>query len=368
METRKKPRPAPLPGLRSKKVLDQLRERIRYLHYSIRTENTYVHWVRAFIRFHGLKHPATLGQAEIEQFLSWLANERKVAAATHRQALSALLFFYTKVLEVDLPWLSEIGRPRESRRLPVALSPQEVARIFSLMEGEHLLLAQLLYGTGMRLSEGLHLRIKDLDFDHRTIIVREGKGAKDRALMLPNSLVSPLRRQIARAGALWRADREAGRSGVEMPHALDRKYPRAGHSWGWFWVFPQATHSVDPRSGVVRRHHLYDQTFQRAFRRAADRAGITAHATPHTLRHSFATTLLRNGYDIRTVQDRPARISRRSPPPCSRNRPISPRHARKPLVIDPATGCTGPDAFRPAIPGMPVLSICPISTRRPSRD
>ncbi len=303
MDPRKKPRPAPLPPLQSARVLDKLRERIRYLHYSIRTEDAYVHWVRAYIRFHGLKHPASLGQVEVEQFLSWLANERKVAASTHRQALSALLFFYTKVLGVDLPWISEIGRPRASRRLPVALSPEEVARIFSFMEGEHLLLARLLYGTGMRISEGLQLRVKDIDFDHRTIIVREGKGGKDRALMLPDSLAAPLRQQLGRAAALWRADRDGGRGGVALPHALERKYPRAGHSWGWFWAFPQATHSVDPRSGVRRRHHLYDQTFQRAFRAAADLAGITAHATPHTLRHSFATTLLRNGYDIRTVQE-----------------------------------------------------------------
>ncbi len=184
---------APLPPLRSVKVLDQLRERIRYLHYSLRTEQAYVHWVRAFIRFHGVRHPATLGSSEVEAFLSWLANERKVSVSTHRQALAALLFFYGKVLCTDLPWLQEIGRPRPSRRLPVVLTPDEVVRILGFLEGEHRLFAQLLYGTGMRISEGLQLRVKDLDFDHGTIIVREGKGSKDRALMLPESLAPSLR-------------------------------------------------------------------------------------------------------------------------------------------------------------------------------
>lgn len=294
---------APLPPLRSVKVLDQLRERIRYLHYSLPTEQAYVHWVRAFIRFHGVRHPATLGSSEVEAFLSWLANERKVSVSTHRQALAALLFIYGKVLCTDLPWLQEIGRPRPSRRLPVVLTPDEVVRILGFLEGEHRLFAQLLYGTGMRISEGLQLRVKDLDFDHGTIIVREGKGSKDRALMLPESLAPSLREQLSRARAWWLKDQAEGRSGVALPDALERKYPRAGHSWPWFWVFAQHTHSTDPRSGVVRRHHMYDQTFQRAFKRAVEQAGITKPATPHTLRHSFATALLRSGYDIRTVQD-----------------------------------------------------------------
>ena len=292
-----------LPPLRSVKVLDQLRERIRYLHYSIGTERAYVHWLRAYIRFHGLRHPATLGGMEVEGFLSWLANERHVSTSTHRQALAALLFFYGKVLCVDLPWMNEIGRPRPTRRLPSVLTPDEVARILGILEGEHRLFAQLLYGTGMRISEGLQLRVKDVDFDHATIIVREGKGSKDRALMLPQCLGAPLREQLVRARSLWAADQVAGRGGVAMPNALERKYPRAGHSWPWFWVFPQHKHSVDPRSGVVRRHHLYDQTFQRAFKKAVEIAGIAKPATPHTLRHSFATSLLRGGYDIRTVQE-----------------------------------------------------------------
>jgi len=292
-----------LPPLKSAKVLDQLRERIRYLHYSIRTEETYVYWVRTFIRFHRLRHPATMDGADVEAFLSWLVSSRIVAASTHKQALSALLFFFGKVLGVDLPWMTEIGRPRAKRRLPVVLTPDEVAQFLCFLEGEHRLFAQLLYGTGMRINEGLQLRVKDIDFGRSTIIVREGKGGKDRAVMLPRRLVAGLREQLARARVLWAADQEAGRGGVAMPDALDRKYPRAGASWTWFWVFPQDTHSIDPRSGVVRRHHMYDQTFQRAFKRALSRTDIAKPATPHTLRHSFATAVLQAGYDIRTVQE-----------------------------------------------------------------
>ncbi len=272
------------------------------LHYSRRTEEAYVHWCRAFIRFHGIRHPAGMGGPEVEALLGWLANERRVSASTHRQALSAVLFLYTKVLCAQLPWMADIGRPRVHRRLPVVLTQEELAGVFRHLEGEHRLFAQLLYGTGMRLSEGQQLRVKDLDFAHRAVIVRDGKGGKDRVLMLPQSLVPALREQLALAHNLLAADQADGRGGVEMPHALERKYPRAGSSWTWFWVFPQATHSTDPRSGIVRRHHLYDQTFQRAFKRAVQSARIAKHATPHTLRHAFATHLLQAGYDIRTVQ------------------------------------------------------------------
>jgi integron integrase len=300
-------RPAPaapgLPTLQSTKILDQLRERIRLLHYSRQTEHAYVRWCRAFIRFHGIRHPAEMGGPQVEAFLGWLAGERHVAAATHRQALSALLFLYTKVLGLQLPWMSEVGRPRVRRRLPVVLSQQELSSIFIHLDGEHRLLAHLLYGTGMRLSEGLQLRVKDLDFEHRAIVVRAGKGGKDRVLMLPQSLMQSLREQLARARRLWLIDQAEGKTGVEMPYALERKYARAGSSWMWFWVFPQQTHSTDPRSGVVRRHHMFDQTFQRAFTRAVQSSGIAKPVTPHTLRHAFATHLLQAGYDIRTVQD-----------------------------------------------------------------
>ena len=294
----------PLPPLQSSRLLDQVRERIRYLHYSIRTEQAYVHWVRAFVRFHGLtRHPQEMGAPEVEAFLSWLANERRVSVSTHKQALSALVFLYQKVLGLDLPWLGEIGRPKSRVRLPEVLTHHEVARLLMLIDAEHRVLAQLLYGTGMRIMEGIRLRMKDIDFERRALVVREGKGAKDRVVMLPASLVPALREQLARARLLWADDRAAGRTGVFMPDALDRKYPRAAASWTWYWVFPQAEVSVDPRTGLTRRHHVHEQAFQRAFKRAVGRAGIERPATPHTLRHSFATHLLQAGYDIRTVQE-----------------------------------------------------------------
>lgn len=302
-ETRLHQPTRPDPPGRPVKLLDRLRASIRALHYSQRTEDAYVHWVKAFIRFHGLRHPNHMGAPDVEVFLQHLANDRHVAVSTHRQALSAIVFLYGKVLQVDMPKLREIGRPRVSRRLPVVLSRDQVAAVFRQLAGEHLLLAKLLYGTGMRISEGLCLRVKDLDFEHRAVIVRSGKGAKDRVVMLPQSLVPELRDQLSKAHALWSADQAAGRGGVYMPEALDKKYPRAGASWGWFWVFPQDHHATDPRSGVIRRHHLYDQTFQRDFKRAVQSTGIAKRATPHSLRHAFATHLLQSGYDIRTVQE-----------------------------------------------------------------
>ena len=292
----------PLPPLQSPRLLDQVRERVRYLHYSLRTEQAYVYWTRAFVRHHGLRHPQDMGQAEVESFLSWLAVARQVAVSTHRQALSALLFLYQQVLGQRLPWMDDIARPQRKPRLPTVLSVAEVARVLALLQGEHRVLAQLLYGTGMRISEALQLRVKEVDFEFRTVVVRSGKGGKDRAVMLPATLVPVLREQLQRARVLWRTDAQSGHAGVQMPDALERKYPHSGPSWGWFWVFPQADLSVDPRSGVLRRHHLYDQTFQRAFRQAVVCAGIERPATPHTLRHSFATHLLQAGYDIRTVQ------------------------------------------------------------------
>jgi integron integrase len=264
-----------------------------------------VQWVRDFVRFHGMRHPREMGRSEVEAYLVHLAADREVAPATHRQALSALLFLYRRLLGIDLPWLDEIGRPRVKRRLPVVLTIEQVLALLRAFadEPELQLVAQLLYGTGMRIAEALRLRVKDLDFSHRTIIVREGKGGKDRALMLPDSLRSPLRAQLARSRALWERDRAARRAGVWMPDALERKYPRAGYAWQWHWVFAHSALAVDPRSGLERRHHMPDQRFQRAFRKAVDRAGVVpAQATPHTLRHCFATHLLQRGQDIRTVQ------------------------------------------------------------------
>ncbi|THF60792.1 integron integrase [Pseudothauera nasutitermitis] len=285
------------------RLLDQLRERIRYKHYSLRTEQAYVHWVRTFIRHYGLRHPRDMGAAEVEGFLAWLANERKVAPSTHLQALSALLFLYREVLAIDLPWLQEIGRPKQRERVPVVLSQAEVARLLSVMEGVECDLACLLYGTGMRLMEALRLRVKDVDFDLHEITIREGKGGKDRRVMLPARLVPVLRRRLEQARNVWQRDREAGLPGVWMPDALGRKYPRAAESWPWFWVRPSDRMSVDPVSGISRRHHLYEQRLQRAVRKAVASARLTKPVSVHTLRHSFATHVLDSGYDIRTVQE-----------------------------------------------------------------
>ncbi|MDE2402809.1 MAG: integron integrase [Burkholderiales bacterium] len=294
---------APLPPLKATRLLDQVRERVRYLHYSIRTEDAYVYWVHGFIMFHGRKHPRDLGAAEVEAYLSHLANERRVAASTHKQALSALLFLYQQVLGQEIPWLKEIGRPKSERRLPVVLSAPEVARVLGALPPQFRLIGQLLYGTGMRLMEGLRLRVKDIDFEHHTIVVREGKGGKDRAVMLPDRLTQPLREQLQRARVLWMHDRDRNLDGVHMPGALGAKFPKAGQTWGWQWVFPVEDLSVDPRTGVERRHHVQDQAFQRAFKKAVILTGMTKPATPHTLRHSFATHLLQARYDIRTVQE-----------------------------------------------------------------
>jgi integron integrase len=290
------------PAAPHRRLLDQLREQLRYLHYSLRTEEAYVHWVRAFVRWSGMRHPRQMGATEVQGFLAWLATERRVSVSTHRQALAALLFLYQKVFGLQLPWMQQLDRPQRKPRLPVVLSVAEVRAVLALLDGEHAVLGQLLYGTGMRITEALQLRTKDVDFERGVIVVRCAKGGKDRVVMLPASLAPAFKVQLRRAHGLWLADARAGRGGVQMPDALQRKYPRAGSSWGWFWVFPQATHSVCPRTGVERRHHLFDQTFQRDFKRAVQAAGITRPATPHTLRHAFATHLLQAGTDIRSVQ------------------------------------------------------------------
>lgn len=304
------------------RLLDLVRQQARLLHYSLRTEQAYVHWVRSYVQFHGRLHPSELSGHHVEQFLTWLAAERQVSPSTHRQALSALLFLYQKVLGLNLPWMQAVGRPKTRERLPVVLSHAELGRILSELSLPlsqtaqaadaavvHQLIGHLLYGTGMRLLEALRLRIKDVEFDRRALIVREGKGGKDRVVMLPASLENALRAQMLRAHAVWKADRVAKVAGVVLPHALARKYPRAAESWVWFWLFPQDVLSRDPRSQdadgqqTVRRHHIADSSFQRAFKEAVGRTGIAKPASPHTLRHSFATHLLLSGYDIRTVQE-----------------------------------------------------------------
>ncbi len=296
------------PLLRSTRLLDQVSERIRYMHYSFKTEKAYLYWVRFFIRWSatqpgGMRHPCDMGVADVEAFLSMMANERKVSASTHNQALSALLFLYREVLNIDLPWLNNIGRPQQARRIPSVLTKDEVAGLLAQMDGITALLARLLYGTGMRLMEGMRLRVKDVEFDRHVVIVREAKGGKDRVVMLPRSLAPALRLQMLAARALWEADRQAQRGGVEVPHALDVKYPKVGHSWGWFWLFPSPVFSIDPRSGVERRHHLFEERLQRALKVAVPKAGIHKPVSVHTLRHSFATHLLQGGTDIRTVQE-----------------------------------------------------------------
>jgi integron integrase len=224
-------------------------------------------------------------------------------SATQQQALSAVLFLYRHVLEIELPWLDDLVRPKKPARLPTVLNADEVSRLLDSFRPEHALMARLLYGTGMRLMECLRLRVKDVDFVRSEILVRDGKGGKDRVTMLPRSLSSPLREQLRRARSLFEADRAAARPGVFLPHALERKYPNAGESWPWFWVFPADGLSIDPRSGIERRHHAHEKALQRAMKQAAARAGICKPVSVHTLRHSFATHLLDGGYDIRTVQE-----------------------------------------------------------------
>ena len=285
------------------KLLDRVREAIRYRHYSIRTERAYVEWVRRFVIFHHKRHPAEMGGGEVKAFLSHLATEGDVAAATQQQALSALLFLYREVLGIDLPWMHDLARPKKPKRLPVVLTPAEVRRVIEQLEGTRALMVRLVYGTGMRLMECLRLRVKDIDFGQKEILIRNGKGAKDRVTMLPANLVGPLREHVQRVHVLWKADRDYDLPGVYLPNALARKYPNAPRDWGWFWVFPATELSVNPQTGEVLRHHVHEQALQRAIRQAVRAAGITKPATTHSLRHSFATHLLQAGYDIRTVQE-----------------------------------------------------------------
>lgn len=287
----------------SPRLLEQVRARIRFKHYSIRTKQAYLDWIRRFIRHFGKQHPRDLGAEEVEAFLTHLAVVGRVAASTQNQAKSALLFLYKEVLATELPWLDKVEAAKASKRLPVVLTQNEVASVLSALEGTHGLIARLLYGTGLRIMEGLRLRVKDVDFDRCEILVRDGKGAKDRVTMLPASLVPALQGHLDRVRELHRQDLAKGHGEVYLPYALDRKYPSAGREWMWQYVFPAGSVSVDPRSGVVRRHHVQDQSIQRAIRQAVRDAGINKPATPHTLRHSFATHLLESGYDIRTVQE-----------------------------------------------------------------
>lgn len=290
-------------SLPAPKLLDQVRGKIRLKHYSIRTEQAYLDWIKRFILHFDKRHPRDLGAAEVEQFLTYLAVQGKVSASTQNQAKSALLFLYRQVLEVELPWLDNVERAKAPKRLPVVLTREEVHKLLASLEGTHWLVASLLYGAGLRILEALRLRVKDVDFSRKEILVRDGKGFKDRVTMLPQSLVVPLQAHLVRVKALHEQDLQAGYGAVYLPYALERKYPTAPRDWGWQYVFPSANLSVDPHSGETRRHHVQDQAVQRAVKQAARKAGLVKPATPHTFRHSFATHLLEGGYDIRTVQE-----------------------------------------------------------------
>jgi len=288
---------------KSPRLLDQVRELIRIRHYSIRTEQAYVQWIRRYILFHDKRHPRELGAEEVTAFLSHLAIKRNVAASTQNQALNAILFLYREVLKCTLPWLENVQRAKKPQRLPVVLTRDEVRAMLGQMQGTPWLMAALIYGGGLRLMECLRLRVKDVDFQYRQLVIRDAKGQKDRVTLLPQNLFESLRNHLVRVRTLHEADLREGYGCVHLPFALAEKYPAANRDWGWQYVFPSTRRSIDPRSGVERRHHAPEDSLQRALRQAVRKAGIIKPASVHTLRHSFATHLLESGYDIRTVQE-----------------------------------------------------------------
>jgi len=287
---------------RSPTLQDRFQKQCRRLHYSLHTETAYWRWIVRFIRFHGTVHPRKLDADDVRAFLDHLATDRNVAPSTQNQALSALVFLYDQVLTQDLGPIGDIERPRRSRRLPVVLSPNEVRALLAHMNGTNRLVAQLLYGAGLRLMEALRLRVKDLDPERSQIVVRDGKGRKDRVTVFPDHVRSRLQRHLGAVKLLHGDDLEAGFGAVYLPYALERKYPNGATDWGWQYVFPARSRSVDPRSGTIRRHHRSTSAVQRAVRNARRSAGLSKTATCHTLRHSFATHLVEAGTDIRTVQ------------------------------------------------------------------
>jgi integron integrase len=285
------------------RLLDQVRAALRVRHYSYRTEQQYVAWIRRFIIFNARQHPLKLGRLDIEAFLTHLAVDRQVAAATQAQALSAVLFLYKHVLNVDLPWLSNVVRASRPKRLPVVLTREEVRRVLGELQGKYRLVGALLYGSGLRLMEALRLRHKDVILEMRTLVVRDGKGSKDRVTVLPDKLVSPMHKQLEHIAELHREAARNGFGGVELPSAFERKYPRAHLELAWQYIFPAARPSRDPRTGIWRRHHIYEDSVQRKVKEAMRAAGIDKPASCHTFRHCFATHLIEAGTDIRTVQE-----------------------------------------------------------------
>jgi integron integrase len=285
------------------RLLDVARGKLRAKHYSYRTEQQYLYWIRRYVLFHGKRHPADMSGPEVEKFLTDLAVNQGVSASTQNQALSGLLFLYRQVLDVDLPWLENIVRASTPKRVPVVLSARQVRLLLAQLDGSTRLIGQLLYGSGLRVMETLRLRIKDVDFDYSQVLVRNGKGHKDRVTVLPEAVAEGLKAHLRAVREQHRVAVERGFGGVEMPRALSRKYPNAAEEWGWQYVFPAERPSRDPRSGAFRRHHVHETTVQRAIRRGARRAGILKPVGPHTLRHCFATHLLERGADIRTVQE-----------------------------------------------------------------
>lgn len=285
------------------RLLEQVRDVLRYRHYSYRTEQSYIHWIKRYIYFHNKKHPRDMGADEIVEYLTHLAVKRKVSPSTQNQALSALLFLYKQVLKVDLPWLDNIKRAKRKKYIPVVFTRNEVKQLLAQFEGTHWLIFSLMYGAGLRLSECIQLRVKDVDFHYRQLIIRDSKGYQDRVTVLPAPLIDPLRNHMARVKERHELDLKQGYGDVYMPFALNKKYPNADREWHWQFIFPSANISTDPVSGRQRRHHVYDRSLQRAMKRALVKAQIHKPAGTHTLRHSFATHLLEDGYDIRTVQE-----------------------------------------------------------------
>ena len=287
----------------SPRLLDQVRNKLRTLHYSYRTEQSYIPWIKRYILFSGKRHPREMGKQEVEKFLTHLAVDRRVSASTQNQALSAILFLYQKVLEIELDWLDDVVRAKTRSKLPVVLTQQEVAQLFGFLSGKYWLIASLMYGAGLRVAECMRLRIQDVDFGYLQIVVRAGKGGKDRVTPLPEVLIAPLKVQIQQALTVHGADLAEGFGEVSLPFALAKKYPRAGREAGWQYVFPASHRALDPISGREKRHHLDASVIQKRMRQATHAAGINKRITPHTMRHCFATHLLQSGYDIRTVQE-----------------------------------------------------------------